>query len=368
MKQGHPLSLLHPLPWLALAVCLGVGAVRAQEQEITQLLQAGRLSEAQTRVDRQLVSKPRDPQLRLYKGVIQRESGRTAEAIQTFTRLSEDHPELPEPHNNLAVIYAAQGQYDKARVALEKALRTHPSYATAHENLADVYARLASQAYSKALQLEGAAPQPAGTRLALIRELSPAPAGGIARPSAAAPVLASAPATPVPPPTPAAVPAPAPVKPPVVVAPVTPAKPPVVSAASAPAAVVAAAPAAPAPSPTPTVRPESQREVEQAVRAWARAWADKNMTQYLAAYGPAFETPGRQSRSAWEQDRRARITGKNRITVELLELQITVQGNRAVAKFRQDYKADALAVLSRKTLELTKAGDRWLILKETSGG
>ncbi|MEQ1660788.1 MAG: nuclear transport factor 2 family protein, partial [Hylemonella sp.] len=102
--------------------------------------------------------------------------------------------------------------------------------------------------------------------------------------------------------------------------------------------------------------------------AWARAWTDKNMTQYLAAYDKSFETPGQQSRSAWEQDRRLRITGKSRISVNLLELQITVKGNRAVAKFRQDYKADALAVLSRKTLELVRAGDRWLIVKESSGG
>jgi ketosteroid isomerase-like protein len=107
--------------------------------------------------------------------------------------------------------------------------------------------------------------------------------------------------------------------------------------------------------------------VEQAVRAWARAWANKDMAQYLAAYGKDFETPGRVPRSAWEQDRHLRITGKTRIAVNLLELQIRVQGNRAVAKFRQDYKADTLAVVSRKTLELVKTGERWQIVKEASG-
>ncbi len=366
MKPGRALSFLQPLPWLALWAGLGLGTARAQEDaEIAQLLQAGRLSEAQTRVERQLASKPRDPQLRLYKGVIQRESGRAAEALQTFTRLSEDHPELPEPHNNLAVIYAAQGQYDKARIALEKALRTHPSYATAHDNLADVYARLAGQAYSKALQLEGTAPPSAGMRLALIRELALAPAGSVTRPHTAAPVLAAAPAAPAP----IVAPTPAPSKP-AVAAPVAAPAPAPATPTTLPAVTASApvAPATPATAVIPAVRPESQREVEQAVRAWARAWADKNMTQYLAAYHPAFETPGRQSRSAWEQDRHLRITGKNRITLELLDLQITVQGTRAVAKFRQDYKADTLAVLSRKTLELSKSGERWLIVKEASGG
>ncbi len=353
MKPGRaPTSpLLLPVHLLVFAACLGLGAARADEYgDVAQLLRDGKLAEAQTRVDRHLASKPRDPQMRLYKGVIQRESGRPGEAMATFTRLSEEHPELPEPYNNLAVLYAAQGQYDKARVALEKALRTHPSYATAHDNLAEVYARLASQAYSKALQIDSSAPSSPPSNLALIRELSNA-SGSQPRPQLAA----TAPAAPV-----AAKPA---------TAATTPNKPAVVAAAPAQAKPVAAptvTPAAPAPAPVATAN--GNREVEQAVQAWARAWSDRNMGQYLAAYDKAFETPGQQSRSAWEQDRRLRITGKSRISVNLLDLQITVNGNRAVAKFRQDYKADALAVLSRKTLELSKTGERWLIVKESSGG
>lgn len=91
------------------------------------------------------------------------------------------------------------------------------------------------------------------------------------------------------------------------------------------------------------------------------------MAGYLGAYGQEFAPPGQLSRSAWEQERRLRITGKTRISVSLLNLTVTVNGNRAVAKFQQDYKADGLAVLSRKTLELVKTGDRWMIVKETSG-
>ncbi len=348
MKPGRAhSSILLLVRLLALAISLTLGTAHADDySDVAQLLREGKLAEAQTRVDRHLAAKPRDPQMRLFKGVIQRESGRPAEALTTFTRLSEDHPELPEPYNNLAVIHAAQGQYDKARIALEKALRTNPSYATAHENLADVYARLASQAYSKALQLDGS-PQPGPARLTLIRELSPAPAG---QPR---PVLAAAPSTPAAKP---AVP--------------TPANPAIVAAAPAPsqAAIVKAAPPALPAAPPPVAAADGNRDVELAVRAWARAWSDKNMALYFAAYDKSFETPGQQSRSAWEQDRRLRITGKSRISVNLLELQITVKGNRAVAKFRQDYKADALAVLSRKTLELVRAGDRWLIVKESSGG
>jgi hypothetical protein len=44
-----------------------------------------------------------------------------------------------------------------------------------------------------------------------------------------------------------------------------------------------------------------------------------------------------------------------------------VSGNTATAKFRQDYKANGLAVSSRKTLDLIRNGDRWQIVKESTG-
>lgn len=186
--------LCGPLRLLALAATLWIGAAHADEYgEVRQLLRAGKLSEAKAMVDRYLASKPRDPQMRFFKGVIQRDSGRLADAMTTFTRLTEDHPELPEPYNNLAVIHASLGQNDKARATLEMAIRTNPSYATAHENLGDVYAQLASQAYNKALQIDNASASASTTaqpKLALIRELY-FPAGAAGQPDAAAVVAAS---------------------------------------------------------------------------------------------------------------------------------------------------------------------------------
>lgn len=120
--------------------------------DVSQLVRGGRLAEAEARADRHLKAKPRDPQMRYLKGLIQRDSGRPTEALETFTKLTEDYPELPEPYNGLAVIYAAQGDYDRARVALEHAIRANPAYATAYENLGDLHSRLARQSYCKALQ------------------------------------------------------------------------------------------------------------------------------------------------------------------------------------------------------------------------
>ncbi len=104
------------------------------------------------------------------------------------------------------------------------------------------------------------------------------------------------------------------------------------------------------------------------MRAWADAWASKDMAAYLASYGTNFDTPGSQPRKAWEEARRARIVGKSRISVKLSNLSVAVQGSKATAQFKQDYSADSLNVSSRKKLDLARVGDRWVIVKESSGG
>ncbi len=325
---------------LALCSAFVLPAALADEySDVAQLMRAGKSTEAMQKVDQYLAAKPKDPQMRFLKGVIQRDSGKPVDAIATFTKLTEDYPELPEPYNNLAVLYAGQNQFDKARAALEMAIRTNPSYATAHENLGDVYAKLASQAYNKALALDGAntAVPP---KLALIRELFNPTAKG-QRPTVTP--TAASPAAPVP----AAAPAPA----------ATPVAP-------------AATPAAPAPAPAttqPAAGDNAAREAEAAVRAWAAAWSSKDMAGYLSAYGKEFTPPAKQSRSEWESERRKRITGKSSISVKLENLSVSANGNKAVAKFRQDYRAAGLAVSSRKTLDLVKAGDRWVIARESTG-
>jgi ketosteroid isomerase-like protein len=126
--------------------------------------------------------------------------------------------------------------------------------------------------------------------------------------------------------------------------------------------------AAPAVAPAPAAAAgHAGKDVEAAVRAWAAAWASKDMTGYLTAYGKEFDPPGKQSRGAWEAERRARITGKSKIAVNISDLNVSVNGNKATARFRQGYSADSLNVTSRKTLDLVKSGDRWTIVRESSG-
>ncbi len=366
-RLGHPLPPTFEVPMkqvrctlprllrlLALTALLGTGAAQADDYaEITQLIKAGKPADALTKADQRLAANPRDPQLRFLRGVAQADSGKPADAITTFTKLTEEYPELPEPYNNLAVLYANQNQLDKARTALEMAIRTNPSYATAHENLGDIYAKLASQAYNKALQLDATNANSVKPKLALIRELFSADTvGKPGRAAAAAPSIVAtqrpAPPAPTAPPAPAAAPA---------------ATAPAPAPAAAPAA--AAAPTPPAPA---AASDASVQAVTSAVQAWAAAWAAKDMTAYLAAYDASFDPPGRQSRSAWEKEREARIVGKSRISVQLSDMAVSVNGDKATARFRQAYSADALNVTSRKTLDLVNNNGRWTIVREATGG
>ncbi len=138
-----------------LALALVSGTVFADDYSVvTDLMRSGQLPQAMAKVEQYLATRPRDPQMRFLKGLVEQDAGKPLDAIATYNRLIEDYPELPEPYNNVAVLYAAQGQYDKARASLEMAIRTNSNYAIAYENLGDVYVRLASQAYSQSLRLD----------------------------------------------------------------------------------------------------------------------------------------------------------------------------------------------------------------------
>lgn len=345
MHAPHKLrQLLSTIVLLTLTA--GFGIAHADDyQDVNRLLKAKQLPEALAKADQLLSAKPRDPQLRFMKGVIQNEMGKTSEATTTFTRLTEDHPELPEPYNNLAVIYANAGQFDKSRTALEMAIRTNPSYSTAHENLGDIYAKLASQSYAKALQLDNTntAVQP---KLALIRDLFTPMPGKAPPPSTPAPTVAPSPS-------------------------LAPASTPVVASlqTKVPTAVIASPTGSTQPSVAPLVVANaiSSRDVEATVAAWAQAWSDRDMKGYLGSYTRDFAPTSKQSHAEWQEERKSRIMSKTRISVKLSSLTTSISGNTATVTFRQDYKADTLVANSRKTLELVKSGDRWLISKEIAG-
>ncbi|MGE4240809.1 L,D-transpeptidase Cds6 family protein [Ramlibacter sp.] len=380
------------------------------------LLRAGKTQEALAQAEQHLAGNPRDPRMRLLKGVALTESSRTGEAMTVFLALTEDYPELPEPHNNLGVLYAGQEQLDRARASLELAVRSSSKYSTALENLGDVHARLAGEAYARAAGLD-ANNHRVRPKLALLRDLvaapgmpaaalSSAPAFGIAvsqapihmtaSPATAA-TAATAPDAPAAAPTPARMTAetsqtslpdartPDPMSmaqapvfvrvvsdPPRAATPIPRnAKPATERLALASVSTRSSRPGQPAQSPDSAQLGQSSSEtrgVEDALAQWASAWSLRDMEGYFSSYSADFRPAGLASRKAWEEQRRQRILGKSRIAVNVSDVSVELNGATAIVKFRQNYAADGLVLTDLKTLEMARDGQRWRITRETTGG
>lgn len=357
MRPDLHSPLLVRLPAIFIGVVLGVAVSCANAQtlpDIQRLMKQNQMPQALEKADIYISTKPKDAQGRFLKGLILTELGRPADAIAIFIKLTEDFPELPEPYNNLAVLYAQQKQYDKARAALEMAIRTHPSYSIAHENLGDVYAKLASQAYDKALQLDSsnAATQ---TKLSMIKELisTSSKPGAKSAPTAAHPVAepVKAPAAE----TPKATPAPGK---PVESAPEpgTAPKPP----EAKPSETKAPAKAAPEPA-------ADEADINKTVLAWAGAWSRKDVKTYLSYYAKDFQTPNGMPRKDWDAERHNRIDKPGKLQITLDDVRISVDGDKATVRFRQNYTSSTFKSSASKTLVLIKSGGRWLIQQERIG-
>jgi tetratricopeptide (TPR) repeat protein len=372
----------------------------AAEEAIKKAIQAGQLDQARQLVQKERKNAPQAVQWRFMEGVIQAQQGQIDKAIDTFKQITQTHPEQSEAYNNLGVLYASKGQLEASKTYLEKALQTHPSYAAAHRNLSDVHSQLAKQSYAKALQVDpkakASAPQltllgsmgteqrgqpPAQNVASLTRPAAmpagqaasqaPTPAAAAAPASAPTAAVASASATAsvAKASTGAAVPAATPTASASAVraAPVAPAKPSPPVAVAPPPAAAPAAPTTPPPaaSPAADAQQADRAAIEKAVQDWAKAWSDKNMARYYAAYASNFTPANRASRAQWESDRRIRIESKKSISVKVRELQISFTGETASARFQQLYTSDNLKGSSRKTLDMVRQGNRWLIVRES---
>lgn len=299
-------------------------------KDISNLSDQGQQAAALERINAYLAANPKDPQAMFMKGIILVESGKRDDAIKTFTDLTSKYPNLPEPYNNLAVLYADAGEYDKAKKALETAIKTHPSYATAHENLGDIYARMASEAYDKALQLDNGNSR-AQSKLSLIKDLF-----GTGNKMVAKADTAKSPKTGTMPIRPA-------------------------DKKAEPAKTVE-----PAKAPVDTTA-DDERSVNDAVSNWANAWSNQDVNKYLASYANNFKTPKGESRKAWEQQRRERISAPKSISVELSNQNVTiVDNNNAKVTFKQSYKGAGNAIRTDKTLLLKKENGNWLIEQEVA--
>ncbi|MEO5366171.1 MAG: tetratricopeptide repeat protein [Magnetococcus sp. WYHC-3] len=347
---------------IALLTCWVVSAAPAQANnelsEISTLVEQRQFDAALGRLEGFLAKDPKNAQARFIKGLVLTEQNRRTEAIGVFKQLTEDFPNLPEPYNNLAVLYADAEDYEEAKAALVKAIKTHPAYVTAYENLGDIYAKLASQAYDRALELNGNNTA-TKAKLALVKKLffvRGAINGGTEGTDSTGTTTTKLPEEPTP----------------AKVAPAAPPPPPVEAALPEPAPL----PAVSAPTPEPVAdagadhREQIKRDLVRAVHGWANAWSGKDVRSYLGHYSKSFD-PGRgQSWDDWAADRGARIKRPRFIKVTLQDMKVFVaqDGKHAQVDFLQLYRADHYRDKVHKTLKLVLEDGSWKISREDSNG
>ncbi len=117
--------------------------------------------------------------------------------------------------------------------------------------------------------------------------------------------------------------------------------------------------------PLAAAQPADRAEVAAAVAAWADAWAGQRVDDYLAFYAPDFRPPDGLDRSAWEAQRRLRLTRPRSIEVEVRDLVVRIDGpERAEARFAQSYRSDIFSDRVTKVLEMGRRGGVWQILAE----
>ena len=117
-----------------------------------------------------------------------------------------------------------------------------------------------------------------------------------------------------------------------------------------------------------TGRPDrrgSEQTLRALVEAWARAWNAKDANAYLSFYGAEFEPEDGMPRDQWAAQRRARIVGAEPVTLSDLELQ--VEGERALARFVQTFRSPGQREQGPRTLVLAHDGERWTIVGERRG-
>lgn len=324
--------------------------------QVREWMQAGRLAEAGQEIARQLQKPAPDPQFQLLQCVVLAHQNQTAKAISCLNALVKAQPDMLEAYNNLGVLHASLGQHDEARRWLNLAMQRVPALWTVHQNMQNLQLEVSRKAYASALQTELPlkATPPKLTLLASTslgnQEKKPK--------SAANDAPTAAKASPPPSADSAAITAQTTVLPP----------PPVQVLAQTPAP-------APAPQSEPPKREskkseqmpldeDTRKQVQADIEAWARAWSEKNMPQYFAAYTPDFSVGKGSGRAAWEAERTSRIVGRRFVRVSVRQFSFEKEGPKVVARFSQVYESDNIFSTHRKRLDLVRHEGHWKIERE----
>ena len=129
-----------------------------------------------------------------------------------------------------------------------------------------------------------------------------------------------------------------------------------------PASVIRTAKASPVTPPHDAV----VAQVKGALQAWAKAWANQDIQDYLGAYVPDY-SPADMSHQAWLAQRRRRVARPDRISVTLKEIEVgRIQDGSVTVHLVQVYRSNSYHDRTRKAFVLRRVDGRWRIGSEKS--
>ena len=101
--------------------------------------------------------------------------------------------------------------------------------------------------------------------------------------------------------------------------------------------------------------------VEDAVKAWAAAWAERKPEAVMQMYSPSFQAPGEAGSAAFLEQREDQVATGRAPSPVLQDLVVTIHGtDRRVVTFVQVFGTDRI----RKELTLVREGQSWRIISE----
>ena len=123
----------------------------------------------------------------------------------------------------------------------------------------------------------------------------------------------------------------------------------------------------PSPGETPTAAVPNPSILESAVRAWAQAWSEQRVDDYLASYAAEFVPDGGVSRADWEAQRRERVARPASLEITIGPMtREAVSVERFRVTFTQAYVSPTYNDEVVKTLEMAWVDGAWKIARETS--
>ncbi|MDP3743687.1 MAG: TolC family protein [Methylotenera sp.] len=140
-------------------------------------------------------------------------------------------------------------------------------------------------------------------------------------------------------------------------------------------------------SPEPKAQVCSVPDVTTRVREWATAWRQKDADNYLRFYADKFSPEPPLNKEQWTQQRRARLSTNGKIGLKLNNLEVVCDGDKANAKFNQDYSLTTYKIQKtgntscevcnmkripttafsdqvNKELQFERVNDQWQIVRE----